>query len=85
MFFYVDLVSTYAQGISILQNNCSLLNEKAQGLTESKALDNFCEKKTFSPVDLTFALRFINFTGYTGPISFPNDVMIRSSTKKEKQ
>lgn len=57
------------------------MNEKAQESRVSKVFGNFCEKTTFSPIDLTFALRFVNFTGYTGQINFPNDALIRSGNR----
>ncbi len=73
-------MTTYAQGISILQNNCTLLNEKLADNTEilipSKV--DFCKITTFTPRDLAFAMRFVNFTGYTGPIYFDNDIIVRS-------
>lgn len=75
-------MTTYAQGISLLQNNCTFLNEKAQEFKVSNFFGNFCEKTTFSPKDLTFAMRFVNFTGYTGQINFPSNVMIRSGNLK---
>lgn len=42
-------------------------------------LPDFCSITEFSPIQLSYALRFVNFTGYTGPISFPNNILIRKT------
>lgn len=67
------MVSTYAAGIYLLQNNCTFLNEMH---TDSVPID-FCALTSFTPKQLSFAMRFVNFTGYTGGISFSNQVLLR--------
>jgi hypothetical protein len=72
-FFSVDMVSTYAAGIYLLQNNCTFLNEMHKDLVPI----DFCALTSFTPKQLSFAMRFVNFTGYTGGISFSNQVLLR--------
>lgn len=64
----------------MLQNNCTLLNEKLANNTGQITTSNvdFCKITTFTPKDLAFALRFVNFTGYTGEIYFSDDSLARS-------
>ena len=74
-------MSVYAAGISLLQNNCSFLNEKLrEALPNAKEFD-FCSLETFTPEDLAFALRFVNITGYSGPIYFQHGSVLRAGTK----
>lgn len=65
-------MNVYASAISLIQNNCSLLNENYQKAEITITNDiNFCEITKFTPQILRFALKFINITGYTGEIYFP--------------
>ena len=65
-------MNVYASAISLIQNNCSLLNEnyKKAEIPIKNDID-FCAITKFTPQILRFALKFINITGYTGDIYFP--------------
>lgn len=67
----------------MLQSNCSQVNELAN-VTGSRLVSSidFCKIKKLTPAILTGLLDFVNFTGYTGQISFPDSLKsIRMSTK----
>lgn len=82
-----------AEAVYLLQNNCSYLNEKLSLLkeTESKAtiefleakgIDlsiDFCGIKSFTPFTLAVVMRFVNFTGYTGLVTFDYETLFRRS------
>lgn len=70
------------QMISILQANCSAINELLLDRPD-KIVSNidFCKLKNLTPGILTGILALTNFTGYTGPISFSSNVAnLRKST-----
>ena len=57
-----------AQAISLLQNNCTFLNNE---LKDTKLDDvDFCALTEITPFDLSRVIGVVNFTGLTGPISF---------------
>lgn len=64
--FSADAISTIAHGLSLLQNNCSYLEETS---LVSRFLD-FCKMTDFTPAVLSAAMKRVNFTGLSGPISF---------------
>lgn len=76
-------MNVYAATISLLQNNCTFLNEKRQMTIDSKkyfdaqAID-FCTITSFTPAIISFALKYINITGYTGDIWFPEEGLVRA-------
>jgi len=70
------MISTYASAISLLQNNCTFLNEIRVKMERWRDTD-FCALTSFNPEHLAFALRFVNFTGYTGNVSFSQDILLR--------
>ena len=57
-----------------------MLNEKIQLATNyiNYLHVDYCKLKEFVPFDLAFALRFINFTGYTGQIYFSQTILERA-------
>ena len=74
-FFTADSITLYALAISLLQNNCTYLNEI---LTERKK--NYCDITTFDPSDISVVMRYVNFTGYSGEISFGLNSVTRLRT-----
>lgn len=73
-------MSVLAEAISLIQNNCTLLNANRVNRPFTKELpEDFCSLTEFTPDELSYALRFVNFTGYTGQIDFPNNVLIRKT------
>lgn len=77
-------MNVYASAISLLQNNCSFLNEKLKLQLQSRnpiiqglPLD-FCTITNFSTMDLAFAIKYVNITGYTGQIWFANNTLTRA-------
>lgn len=74
------MTSAWAYGLNILQNNCTLLNEKIKEVDEILNIygTDYCNLEEFTPSDLAFALRFINFTGYTGKIYFTDTILERA-------
>lgn len=75
------MISGYAYALNLLQNNCSWLSQMKRK-HEKEYTKNFCALNYFGPEDLAFAMRFINFTGYTGPIYFPQDILRRAGKKQ---
>ena len=73
-------MTVYAAAISLLQNNCTLLNEKRSTIKHEFdwVVPDFCNITQFTPKDLSYAIRFVNFTGYTGQIWFPQDNLKRA-------
>ena len=71
-------MSVYAAAIFLIQNNCTLLNENRGISTLSSTFPDFCSLTQFGPLELSFALRFVNITGYTGIINFPAVGLIRN-------
>lgn len=75
-------MNVYAAAISLLQNNCSFLNEKWQNDIENRTFNvqsiDFCALANFTPSLLAFALRYVNITGYTGQIWFPEKSLVRA-------
>lgn len=71
------MTTAWAQALSLIQNNCTFLNEMSSGAEffEQKIAFDFCKSEDFTTRDLAFALRFINFAGYTGPIFFSNEML----------
>lgn len=67
-----------ANAISLLQNNCTHLNE---ALKENDQLNpiNFCSLTTFDPFILGQAMRAVNFLGLSGPISFDTNQITRKT------
>lgn len=85
-----------AEAIKLLQNNCTFLNEQLeistganQTLVEilrERGTDfpkDFCDLTEFTPGIISFALRFVNYTGYTGRISFDPFKLVRRSKKQK--
>lgn len=74
------MTSAWAYGLNILQNNCTFLNEKVKEAGEKFNLVgiDYCSLEEFTPVNLAFALRYINFTGYTGKIYFTDTILERA-------
>ena len=56
-----------------------MLNENREYSKFKNILPDFCSLTEFSPIELSYAMRFVDFTGYTGPISFSNNVLIRKT------
>lgn len=76
-------MSTFAEGIRLLTNNCTFLNEKVDEEVKNELnIGNFCNLTSFQPAVLATALRYVNFTGYTGEIFFSSDALIRSSKNR---
>lgn len=70
------MISAYAYALDLLQNNCTFLNDMESRF--GKIVVDFCKIDSFSPYELAFAMRFVNYTGYTGPIYFPFDILKRA-------
>lgn len=88
----MDTISGVAEAIKLLQNNCTYLNEQLSQFTiandnilnllRSQGLilpDDFCTLTEFNAGTISYVLRFVNYTGYTGPISFDPIQLIRLS------
>lgn len=77
------MTSAWAYAINLIQKNCTFLNEQVLKFDEKRSITiiptDFCSLTTFTPTQLSFALRFINFTGYTGEIYFTDAIMRRAS------
>lgn len=58
----------FAEAISLIQNNCTYLNERSEV--------DFCALTEYTPAQLSAAMRFVNFTGYTGNIQFDPDLAL---------
>lgn len=80
-------MTVYAAAISLLQNNCTFLNEQLQSRTDNKTnpiaselvpQPDFCNITNFTPDNLAFAIKFVNFTGYTGQIWFSDGYLKRA-------
>lgn len=89
-FYAIDSISAVAVAIQLLQNNCTFLNAMLANVTGTysefrkrleefgiKVPDNFCEIAEFTPATISLVLRFVNFTGYTGEISFDPFTLLR--------
>ena len=88
----MDSITGLAETIHLLQNNCTFINAflnknetiKKQFEQIASGIDyelpsDFCAITTFTPVTITFAMRFIEFVGYTGEISFNYNSITRKS------
>lgn len=65
--FAADGVATVAQGLYLLENNCTLLDHENPKYVE--AFGSFCGKTSFSLRDLTQAITSVQFSGLTGQIT----------------
>ena len=73
--FAYDSALTVAEGLRLLQENCTALNELNE--FRGRGID-FCAE-TFTPSALTAAIGAVNFTGRTGQISFVNGTFVRKT------
>lgn len=53
------------------------MNDKRKISKLTSLLPDFCTITRFGPLELSYAMRFIDFIGYTGAISFSQEVLIR--------
>ncbi len=88
-----DAITAVAEAVYLLQNNCTLLNQEYSFLIDSESPQSksffeiygvapdidFCAIETFTPIILSIVTRFVNFTGYTGPVSFNYNTLFRNS------
>lgn len=85
-------MTSVAEAIALIQNNCTFLNDRLQYLLETNEISwnddyidvysrlselDFCTAETFSPSTLAIVMRFVNFTGFTGPVSFDYNTLFR--------
>lgn len=75
--FAADSVSTVAQGIYLMENNCSFLDE--QNPEYVARYGRFCDKTSFNLRDLAKAIAAVDFVGYTGPISLFKNTIARKT------
>lgn len=70
----------YAEAVRLLTKNCTYLNDAVEEeYRKVISVADFCQLTSFTPAILAVAMRYANFTGYTGEIYFGKDYMIRES------
>lgn len=72
-------MSVLAEAVSLIQNNCTFLNANRENRLFTNELPDFCSLTEFTPDELSYAMRFVNFTGYTGQVSFSNYILKRKT------
>lgn len=75
--FAADSVSTVAQGIYLMENNCSYLDMENPEYVARYG--RFCDKTSFNLRDLAKAISAVDFFGYTGPISLFKTTIARKT------